>query len=245
MGVPIYAGMDYQAILDTAQSEADLVLWDGGNNDFSFYKPDLDIVVVDPLRAGHEIDYYPGEVNFRRADILVISKVGSARPADIEGIRERAASLNPEALICTADLEVSVDDTALMEGKRVLVVEDGPTVTHGGMAYGAGTVAARRHGAVAVDPRPYANGSIHDVFDANPHLEQVLPAMGYSTEQRQELQNTIHACCSAEDVSCVVDACPGRLTNAIDLDVPIARVSYAFKQLEGPPLLDLVRKKIN
>jgi predicted GTPase len=230
MGVPIYAGMDYQAILDTAQADADVVLWDGGNNDFSFYRPDLDIVVVDPLRAGHEIDYYPGEINFRRADILVISKVGSADPRDVEGIRKRASELNPDAVICTADLEISVDNEALIAGHPVLVVEDGPTVTHGGMSYGAGTVAARRHGS-----RP---------FEANPHLERVLPAMGYSMQQRQELLDTINACFAGSDVQCVVDACPGRLDRAIDLDVPVARVAYRFRQLEGPPLLERVREKI-
>jgi predicted GTPase len=240
MGIPIYAGLDYRAILETAQQDADVVLWDGGNNDFSFVRPDLDIVVVDPLRAGHEIDYYPGEVNFRRADVLVISKAGSAQAEDMAGIRARAGKLNPGAPICTADLEISVEEAAALEGQRVLVVEDGPTVTHGGMAYGAGTVAARRFGATPVDPRPYAQGSIAGVFTANPHLERVLPAMGYSDEQRQELRATIHACCSGEGAGLVVDACPGRLEQVIDLDVPVVRVAYRFRQLDGPPLLEMV-----
>jgi predicted GTPase len=241
MGIPIYAGLDYRAILETAQADADVVLWDGGNNDFSFMRPDLDIVVVDSLRAGHEIDYYPGEVNFRRADVLVISKAGSAKPGDIEDIRTRAADLNPGASICTADLEISVEDPARLEGQRALVVEDGPTVTHGGMAYGAGTVAARANGAEPVDPRPYARGSIRDTFVANPHLEHVLPAMGYSELQRQELRDTIHACCEAEGASLVVDACPGRLDRIITLEVPIVRVRYSFTQLDGPPLLEVVK----
>jgi predicted GTPase len=185
MGIPIYAGVDYAAILDESSREADVVLWDGGNNDFSFIRPDLDIVVVDALRAGHEIDYFPGEVNFRRADILVIGKVNSARLGAVDGIRERAASLNPDAAVCTADLELVVNEPALIEGKRVLVIEDGPTVTHGGMSFGAGTVAAERHGATTVDPRPYAVGTIKSTFEANPHLERVLPAMGYSEAQRE------------------------------------------------------------
>jgi predicted GTPase len=178
MGIPIYAGVDYQAILDQAAADADIVLWDGGNNDFSFIRPDLDIVVVDALRAGHETDYFPGEVNFRRADVLVISKCGSAPPGSVDGIRERAARLNPQAVICRSDLRIQVDDAERLVGQRVLVIEDGPTVTHGGMAFGAGMVAAERHGAIPVDPRPYAVGTIRDTFEANPHLERVLPAMG-------------------------------------------------------------------
>jgi predicted GTPase len=241
MGIPIYAGLDYKAILESAQAGADVVLWDGGNNDFPFIHPDLDIVVVDPLRAGHEIDYYPGEVNFRGADVLVIGKAGSADPQDIDDIRSRAAALNPAATVCTADLEISVERPERLSGQKVLIVEDGPTVTHGGMAYGAGTVAARKHGAIPVDPRPYAIGSIGDTFTAYPHMELVLPAMGYSDEQRGELRDTIHACCKAENATLVVDACPGRLDRIIELEVPIVRVRYAFRQLDGPPLLDLAR----
>ena len=245
MGIPIYAGVDYRAILETAQRDADVVLWDGGNNDFSFIRPDLDIVVVDPLRAGHEIDYYPGEVNFRHADVLVIGKAGSAEAPDIEGIRQRAGDLNPGASVCTADLEITVDDPGRLSGQHVLVIEDGPTVTHGGMAYGAGTVASERHGCIPVDPRPYAQGSIREVFESNPHLERVLPAMGYSDQQRQELRDTIHECCRAENVPLVVDACPGRLDRVIEIEVPIVRVRYAFRQLDGPPLLDLARRIVN
>ncbi|MBT8046778.1 MAG: GTPase [Xanthomonadales bacterium] len=241
MGIPIYAGVDYQAILDESSGEADIVLWDGGNNDFSFIKPDLDIVVVDSLRAGHEIDYFPGEVNFRRADILVISKAGSAEPGAIDGIRKRAQQLNPEAVICTADLELDVDQPDLLKGQRVLVIEDGPTVTHGGMSFGAGTVAARRHGATPVDPRPYTVGTISDTFEAYPHMERILPAMGYSETQREALAETINACCAAEDVACIVDASPARLELMLELDVPMVRVSYRFRQIDGPPLEEQVR----
>jgi predicted GTPase len=242
MGIPIYAGMDYRAILEQAQQDADLVLWDGGNNDFSFVQPDLDIVVVDALRAGHETDYYPGEVNFRRADVLVISKSGSAEPGALGNIREAARQLNPNAVICMADLEVIVDEPEQIKGKRVLVIEDGPTVTHGGMSFGAGTVAAERLGCIPVDPRPYARGTIRDTFDAYPHLERVLPAMGYSEPQRQALRETIHACCEAEDAECIVDACPGRLDRVLDLNVPIVRIRYRFQQLDGPPLDEAVLK---
>ena len=240
MGIPIYAGVDYRAILDESSKEADIVLWDGGNNDFSFIRPDLDIVVVDPLRAGHETDYFPGEVNFRRADVLVISKAGSADPLAIEGIRERARALNPGATVCTADLEIIVDQPEKLNGQRVLVIEDGPTVTHGGMAYGAGTVAARRYGAVAVDPEPYAAGTIRDTFAAYPHMENILPAMGYSDAQRASLAETINACCAAENVSCIVDASPARLDLMLELDVPMVRVVYRFRQLDGPPLEEQV-----
>ena len=240
MGLPIYAGVDYQAILDRAASDADIVLWDGGNNDFSFIRPDLDIVVVDALRAGHETDYFPGEVNFRRADVLIISKCGSALPGAVDGIRERASRYNPQAVICRSDLRIQVDEAERLVGKRVLVIEDGPTVTHGGMAFGAGTVAAERHGAITVDPRPYAVGTIRDTFEANPHLERVLPAMGYSEEQRTALAATINACCAAEEVSCVLDASPARLDRMMHLDVPLVRVAYRFVQLDGPPLEERV-----
>jgi predicted GTPase len=240
MGIPIYAGVDYQAILDQAAADADIVLWDGGNNDFSFIRPDLDIVVVDALRAGHETDYFPGEVNFRRADVLVISKCGSAPPGSVDGIRERAARLNPQAVICRSDLRIQVDDAERLVGQRVLVIEDGPTVTHGGMAFGAGMVAAERHGAIPVDPRPYAVGTIRDTFEANPHLERVLPAMGYSETQREALASTINACCAAEKVSCVLDASPARLDRMMQLDVPLLRVVYRFVQLDGPPLEERV-----
>ena len=240
MGIPIFAGVDYQAILDQAETDADVVLWDGGNNDFSFIRPDLDIVVVDALRAGHEIDYFPGEVNFRRADVLIISKCGSAAPGAVDGIRERASRYNPQAMICRADLRIQVEEAERLVGQRVLVIEDGPTVTHGGMAFGAGMVAAERYGAIPVDPRPYAVGTISDTFEANPHLERVLPAMGYSEAQRGALAATINACCEAEQVRFLLDASPARLDRMMDLDVPLVRVGYRFVQLDGQPLEERV-----
>ena len=240
MGIAIYAGVDYQAILEESSKEADIVLWDGGNNDFSFIKPDLDIVVVDSLRAGHEIDYYPGEVNFRRADVLVIGKVGSAESGAVDGILERAQALNPAASLCTSDLEIDVDQPGLIKGQRVLVIEDGPTVTHGGMSFGAGTVAAERYGAIAVDPRPYVAGTIRDTFESYPHMERILPAMGYSEAQRDSLAQTINDCCAAQDVACVIDASPARLDLMLDLEVPLVRVTYRFVQKSGEPLENLV-----
>jgi predicted GTPase len=241
MGIPIHAGVDYAAIVERAQEDADLVLWDGGNNDFSFIRPDLDIVVVDPLRAGHETAWYPGEVNFRRADVLVISKTGSATETQIAAVRQHAAELNPDAPVIASDLDITIEAPVPLEGRKVLVVEDGPTVTHGGMPHGAGTVAALKAGAVPVDPRPWAVGTIRDTYAQNPHLGLVLPAMGYSDRQRAELRETIHACVEAEEAVCVVDACPGRLNLAIDVKPPLARVSYRFQQLDGAPLLDRVR----
>ena len=240
MGIPIYAGVDYQGILDASSKEADIVLWDGGNNDFSFIRPDLDIVVVDALRAGHEIDYFPGEVNFRRADVLVISKVRSAEPGAVEGIRKRARELNPGAAICSSGLQIQVDEPGLMEGRKVLVVEDGPTVTHGGMAFGAGTVAAQSHNATPVDPRPYAVGTIADTYANHPHMGAILPAMGYSEKQRESLASTIRACAEAEGIACVVNGSPARLDRVIDLDVPLVRVTYRFEQLDGQPIEERV-----
>jgi predicted GTPase len=195
---------------------------------------------VDALRAGHEIEYFPGEVNFRRADILVISKADTAAPGAVFDIRERAGSLNPDAVICTADLEISVDHPELMLDQRVLVIEDGPTVTHGGMAFGAGIVAATYYGGTPVDPRPYAEGTIVDTFAAFPHLERVLPAVGYSEEQRQALRATALACLNEEKVACIVDASPAHFDWGFDEKVKIVRVSYRFRQLDGPPLLEEV-----
>jgi predicted GTPase len=245
MGIPIYAGVDYQAILEQAQQDADIVLWDGGNNDFSFIRPNLDIVVVDALRAGHEIEYFPGEVNFRRADVLVISKAETALPGDVRAIKERAKAINPKALCCTADLEISVDKPELMRGQRVLVIEDGPTVTHGGMSFGAGIVAAEHYGARPVNPRSYAQGTIRGIFETNPHLERVLPAMGYSDEQRQSLRATALACCKKEKAACIVDASPARFDWEFEADVPVVRVSYRFVQLDGPPLLEKIFELLN
>jgi len=245
MGIPIYAGVDYQAILEQAQRDVDVVLWDGGNNDFSFIRPDLDIVVVDALRVGHEIDYFPGEVNFRRADVLVIGKVETAAPGAVDEISERASRLNPGAVICTSDLEITVDKPELVRDQRVLVIEDGPTVTHGGMSFGAGIVAAHQYGATPVNPRPYAIGTIAETYSAYPHMERVLPAMGYSEEQRQALRSTALSCCRKERVGCIVDASPACFDWELNGEIPVARVSYRFVQIEGPPLFELVSETLS
>jgi predicted GTPase len=187
MGVILYAGVDYGKILEQAEQEADLITWDGGNNDFSFYKPDLLIVITDPHRPGHEISYYPGETNLRMADVVIINKVATADYEDIEEVRDNIMEVNPNAIIIDAASPLGVENMESIRGKRVLVVEDGPTVTHGDMPYGAGLIAARKAGAIIIDPRPFAVGSIKDTFEKYYHLENVLPAMGYGKKQMEEL----------------------------------------------------------
>ncbi len=191
-GIIVYAGVDYGKILEEAEKEADVILWDGGNNDFSFYKPDLTITLVDPHRAGHEVLYHPGETNVRLADVVIINKVDTAKPDDIETVRKNVKRVNPRAQIVDAASPVTVEDPEKIRGKRVLVVEDGPTLTHGGMGFGAGVVAARQFGAKEfVDPRPFAVGSLIDTLETFRHREPLLPAMGYSEKQIRELEATI------------------------------------------------------
>jgi predicted GTPase len=237
-GLVIFSGVDYQAILRAAEQEAELILWDGGNNDFSFIRPDLSIVVSDALRAGHGLDYYPGETNLRGADILVINKVSGASEQDIAKIRALRDELNPTAELLTADLEVSVDDPGLLAGRRVLVIEDGPTVTHGGMAYGAGLVAARRYGLDRlVDPRACAVGSIRDTLDTFDKLREVLPAMGYSGRQRAELKESIEK--SGAEV--VLNASPADIASLLELAIPVVQVRYRFVPREGEDIMARVR----
>jgi predicted GTPase len=237
-GLVIFAGVDYQSILRAAEAEAQIILWDGGNNDFSFIAADLSIVVSDALRAGHGLDYYPGETNFRAADIVVINKIDQASPADIETITALKAAINPAAELLTADLEVSVDEPDLIRGKRVLIVEDGPTVTHGGMGYGAGWVAAHKYGAAEViDPRAAAVGGIRDIYTAHPQLLAVLPAMGYSQQQRLELKTTIEA----SGAELVLNASPANIATLLDLYLPAVQVRYQFAAREGVDLLARVR----
>jgi predicted GTPase len=241
-GLTIFAGVDYAAILDAAEAESDVILWAGGNNDRPFLCSDLSIVVADALRPGHELSQYPGELGFRGADILVINKVVGASPAAIADIREDARALCPGARIVLGDLLVELDHPELVLEKRVLVVEDGPTVTHGGMAYGAGTVAAMRYNAKElVDPRPHAVGSIAEAYCAYPHMRRVLPALGYSEAQRRELRETI----VLADPEVVVDASPANLTRLFDLDIPVARVHYVFSQVDGPDLFGLVDEHLS
>ncbi len=236
-GLTIFAGVNYQQILRSAEQESDVILWDGGNNDYPFVRAGLSIVVADALRAGHEISYYPGETNLRRADIVVINKVAQADDRELSELRQRISQTNPRATIVTADLEIEVADPDPIQGRRVLVVEDGPTVTHGGMAYGAGWLAAQRFGAAEIiDPRPAAVGTIAKSFADHPHLENVLPALGYSPQQCRELRETIEK--SGAEV--VIDASPAHLDRVIQLSIPIVRVRYRFEQKSGKPLTDTV-----
>lgn len=238
-GTTVYAGVDYHDILRQAEKEGDVILWDGGNNDTSFYRSDLKIVVLDPHRAGHELGYYPGEVNFRSADVLIINKIDTADPDGIKTVRRNIALYNPNAKVIETACRVKVDDPDLISGKTVLVVEDGPTLTHGEMPYGAGVVAANRyHAAGLVDPRPYAIGSIQKTFDKFPHLWRVLPAMGYSDTQRHELEETI------KRVPCdlVVVATPIDLARTIKLDKPNVCVRYEVEELGKPAIGSLIEQ---
>jgi predicted GTPase len=235
-GRVVYAGVDYEAILHEAEIEADVILWDGGNNDFPFYRPDLYIVVADPLRPGDESRYHPGETNVRMADVVIINKVDSAEPAAVETVRAAIEDLNPAAQIVTARSDLSLEGPPIA-GKRVVVVEDGPTLTHGGMPYGAGVVAARRFGAARlVDPRPDAVGSIREVLDRYPALEPLVPAMGYGATQIGELEATLNAI----DADIVLSATPIDLNRLLELNKPITRVRYELVQVGGTPLARII-----
>ncbi len=239
-GVIVYAGVDYEAILRQAEKEADIILWDGGNNDFSFYVPDLLIVVADPHRAGHELHYYPGETNVRMADVFVINKVDTANADDVITVRENLHALNPEAVIIEGASPIFVDDPEMIRGKRVLVVEDGPTLTHGGMAYGAGYVAARRFGAAEiVDPRPYAVGSIIDTYRKYPDTGKILPAMGYGESMVHDLEITIENA----DVDLVIIGTPIDLNRIMTIKKPSQRVRYELQEIGKPTLTDILQKK--
>jgi Predicted GTPase len=239
-GVIVFAGVDYEAILREAEKEVDVVLWDGGNNDFSFYKPDLQITVADPLRPGHEIAYYPGEVNVRLADVVVINKVDTASPDDIIKVRENVHNINPDAIIIEGASPIYVDDPESIRGKRVLVVEDGPTLTHGGMKIGAGWVAARRFGAAEiVDPRPFAVGEILATYEKYPNTGTILPAMGYGDQQIRDLEKTIENA----DVDMVIIGTPIDLTRVMKINRPSQRVRYELEEIGKPDLEDILKKK--
>ena len=237
IGNVVHAGVDYGRILAQVEQEADIILWDGGNNDFSFYRPDLHIVLVDPMRAGHESLYHPGEAVLRMADLVVVAKTNSAAPADIERVATSARALAPKAVILHGASRVVLDDPARVAGRRVLVVEDGPTITHGGMAYGAGYVAARAAGAATIlDPRPSARGRLAEVFAEYPHIHEVLPAMGYSPAELADLRATIEAV--APDV--VVAGTPCDLARQLDTRIPVVRARYEYEEVESPDLRDHV-----
>jgi predicted GTPase len=235
-GIIVYAGVDYEKILNEAEKESDVIVWDGGNNDMPFYKPDLHIVVADPHRPGHELAYHPGEANVRMADVIVINKVDTADPQKVAQVRDNIKMINPKAKVLDAASPVTSENPELIRGKRVLVIEDGPTLTHGGMPYGAGTIMAQNAGAKEiVDPKPYAVGSIKEAYKKYPHLGDILPALGYGDKQIAELKETI------EHIPCdvIVIGTPIDLRRVITLNKPTVRVRYELKVL-GPVSLEQV-----
>ncbi len=236
-GMVIYAGCDYQEILRHAEAEADCIVWDGGNNEISFYVPDLLIVITDPLRTDHTLSYHPGEVNLMMADVVVINKEDSAKPEAIKRLKELIKETNPKAIIVDADSPLTVEKPELIKGKKVLVVEDGPTVTHGEMPYGAGRIAAERFGAgVIVDPKPYARGSLAQELVRSRHLDRVLPAMGYSAEQLKELEEAINRA----DCDIVISGTPIDLSRLIKTNKPVIRVRYRLKEKSQPDLKEII-----
>lgn len=236
-GTIVYAGVDYGAILKQAEQEADIVIWEGGNNDTPFYKPNLHVVVADPHRAGHELSYYPGETNLRMADIVIINKETTAEYGDIEYVRENIREINPEATIIDAASPLFVEDPKVITGKRVLVVEDGPTLTHGEMTYGAGVVAAEKYGAAEiVDPRPWIVGTIKETFDKYPDIGTLLPAMGYGKQQMKDLEKTINAV----DCDTVIIGTPIDLRKVVNIKRAAVRVKYELQEIGYPTLEDIL-----
>jgi predicted GTPase len=237
-GAIVYAGVDYGKILEEAEKEADVIVFDGGNNDFPFYVPDIHIVIADPHRPGHEVMYHPGETNSRLADVVIINKIDTADPDSIEQVRQTIRVVNPRATIIDAASPLFVDDPEKIRGKRVLVVEDGPTLTHGDMDFGAGWVAAEKFGAAEiVDPRPYAVGSIKETFEKYTHLSEILPAMGYGDKQIKELEQTI----AAVEADVVVIGTPIDLNRVVKIDKPSVRVRYELQEIGKPTLIDVLK----
>lgn len=239
-GTIVYAGVDYEDILRQAEQEVDVILWDGGNNDTPFYKPDLTITVTDPLRPGHELRYYPGNTSLRIADIAIINKISSAKKEDIETVRNNIKKVNPKAVIIEADSPIEVENPELIKGKRVLVVEDGPTLTHGEMKFGAGVVAAMNNGAKElVDPRPFAVESIQETYRTYPEIGTLLPAMGYGQKQIKDLEETINRA----DCDVVVIGTPIDLRRVININKPATRVKYYLKELTTPTIADILKER--
>jgi len=240
-GSVIFAGIDYERILREAEKEADVILWDGGNNDMAFFKPDLYIVVADPHRPGHELKYYPGETNARLADIVLINKTGTAAPEDVKTVEQNIKRINPNARIIKAKSPVFVDNAEMIKGKRVLVVEDGPTLTHGDMKFGAGHIAAKNHGCKEiVDPRPFAVGSIKKTFEKYTHVTEVLPAMGYGKKQMKELQDSINAA----DCDLVLVGTPIDLGALLKINKPYLRVTYELDTASIAALKSEIQKVV-
>ncbi len=241
-GTVVYAGVDYKEILEQAQKEADIIIWDGGNNDFPFFNPDLLITVVDPHRAGHELTYFPGEVNLRSADVVIINKVDTAKPRDVKKVEKNALSVNSDAIIIKAASPISVDKPDLIRNKRVLVVEDGPTLTHGEMKFGAGIVAAKKYRARRiVDPHKFVAGSLRRVFAHYPNIGPLLPAMGYGEKQIKDLQRTINSA----NCDSVVIATPVDLSRILKINKPTVRVRYELQEISKPDLTEILKKFIH
>lgn len=241
-GTVVFAGVDYKAILTEAEKEADVVIWDGGNNDIPFFKPDLHIVVLDPLRAGHEVLYYPGKVNFELGNVLLFNKMDSAKQEAVDSIMANIQKINPKATIVKANSGLKVSDPNLLKGKRVLAIEDGPTVTHGDMTIGAGVVAAQRNGAKElIDPRPFLKGTLVDTFKTYPNIGKLLPAMGYGKQQIKDLQDTINAC----DCDVVVIATPIDLVKLVKVNKPVVRVTYYLDEITKPDLAAIISDKLH
>jgi len=239
-GLVVFAGIDYERILHMAEAEADIIIWDGGNNDFSFYIPDVKIVMVDPHRPGDEKSFHPGEMNLRMADIVIINKVDSADPKNVEALKASIDALNPNAAVILANSRISVDEPELIMGRKVLVIEDGPTITHGNMSYGAGVIAAERMGAAElVDPRPFAVGSIAETLKKWPGITRLLPAMGYSPEQVAELQETINR----TPADLVIIGTPIDLRRFMTIEKPVVRVQYELEEIK-PKLIELIRNAL-
>jgi predicted GTPase len=239
-GITVFAGVDYEAILAEAEKVADIILWDGGNNDFPFYKSDLEIVVADPHRAGHELEYYPGGVNFKRADVIVINKIDTADLENILEVRQNIMEFNKNAIVVDAASPIYVQDSDKIRGKRVLVIEDGPTLTHGEMGYGAGVMAAYRFGAAdLVDPREFAVGTIAETFEKYPDIGTLLPAMGYGDQQVKDLETTINK----TDADLVIIATPIDLARIVKFKKPTVRVTYELEEIGTPTLKEVLQKK--
>ena len=235
-GIIVYAGIDYEKILRAAEREADVIVWDGGNNDLPFIWPDLHIVVVDPHRAGNELVYHPGESNLRMADVVIINKVGTAKPEDVKKVRSSINHVNPKAKVLEAASPVKADKPELIKSRRVLVIEDGPTLTHGNMSYGAGYVAAKNNGAIIVDPRPYLTGTMIDVFEEFPQITEIVPAMGYNDQQIKDMEDILNKA----DAEVIIDGSPIDLEKLIKSNKPIVRVSYDIEAIKSPTIEEVL-----
>ncbi len=238
----VYAGVDYGRILKQAEGEAEIIIWDGGNNDLPFYRPDLHVVVVDPHRPEYQLTSYPGEANLRMADVVVINKMDTAPPENVKSIEKMIAEVNPRAVVIHAESPISVDNPDLIKGKRALVIEDGPTLTHGNMSFGAGIVAAEQYGAKeCIDPRPFAVGEIKETFEKYPHIGKVIPAMGYGNGQMRDLEATINA----SDAELVISATPADVGSLLDVKMPLVRVTYELREIGEPSLESVISKVLS